>query len=190
MPKKKIDLTGLNVGKWTVLHKSKRTVDNGKALWWCQCECGTKKEVYQYYLKRGTSRSCGCMFKKPVSHGKIKTREYYIWHSMLQRCSNDKCKAYKNYGGRGIKVCKRWKKFINFFNDMGKCPKDYTIERIDNNNGYSKNNCKWASRSEQSMNRRNTLKVNLKKISESSGIGYSTLYYRLKNNLPLIKEKK
>lgn len=121
--------------------------------------------------------------------GKKKLPEYRAWTGMIQRCENPKNDAFKSYGGRGIKVCKRWRlSFESFLEDAGYRPSDkHTIERIDVNKGYSKSNVCWATRLEQQRNRRNSLYVDykgervlLKKLSEKLGIKYDTLRGRMR----------
>lgn len=89
------------------------------------------------------------------SHGMSYSREYRIWHSMIQRCTNPRAENYSDYGGRGILVCTEWlQSFRQFYTDMGNCPDELTLDRVDNNGNYEKANCRWSSRSEQSLNQR------------------------------------
>ena len=131
--------------------------------WLFQCDCGNKKVLNVSEVKRGRSKSCGCLVKERLTtHGMKYTREYSIWVGMKQRCLNKNSKSYKNYGGRGITVCKRWLKFENFYKDIGKRPSSkYSLDRIDNNGNYEPKNCRWATRSEQGLNKNKSVIVNI-----------------------------
>jgi len=153
---KKVDLTGKTFGRLLVLEHAGKSV-RGQSLWLCACACGNKK-VMQYSSLMGGTQSCGCKKKEPnlgtTTHGHSRTRTYRTWTNMKSRCLDENSQAWKNYGGRGITVCERWLKFENFLEDMGFCPEGLEIERMDNDDGYYKENCKWATRSEQQSNRR------------------------------------
>src|SRR5579859_2108740 len=114
-----------------------------RTAWKCLCDCGNIVILSPHPVKTGRTKSCGCFYKdrrKEVArtHGLTYSKEYQVWGGMVNRCTNQSQKCYKHYGGRGITVCERWKKFENFYEDMGKRPSDkHTLERIDNDKGYS-----------------------------------------------------
>lgn len=140
-----------------------------KRIWECLCDCGKTTKVISQKLTSGHTRSCGCLVRdvsrenriKEAKHfntsGGVATRTYSTWKSMKRRCNIEDDKDYPNYGGRGIKICKEWEKdFCCFLRDMGERPKGFTIGRIDNDEGYSKDNCRWENSCQQSVNKRTT----------------------------------
>lgn len=189
-----IDLTGQVFTRLTVRGRGKNK-PYGKAAWNCDCTCGNIRNVLGTSLRSGNTKSCGCLKKEGMytqfrTHGAAAggklTLEYRTWIGMLQRCANARCKSYRNYGGRGITVCGRWFKFENFLADMGECPPNHTLERINNDLGYSPENCRWATRREQGRNKRsnrliafNDQSYCLAKWAELIGINRETLQYRL-----------
>ncbi len=153
----RIDLTGRRFGRLRVLGylRSVRGRTNGVwTIWKCRCACGVVKSVEGGALRNGRTKSCGCLRRK---HGYALTRTYNSWKSMKERCGNPNHVYFCSYGGRGIKVCKRWSQFRNFLTDMGERPKGTTLDRIKNNKGYSKSNCRWSSPSQQQKNRRDNV---------------------------------
>lgn len=141
--------------KLTVLERSPLK----KGCFICKCECGNTKEILGSSLRNENTKSCGCLLQETTgkrfrTHGMFKTKIYAVWNNMKQRCTNPTHKKFKDYGARGINVCKRWLNFQNFYADMGEAPPKHSLERINNNKGYSKSNCKWATIKEQQNNRR------------------------------------
>lgn len=153
----------------------------------CLCDCGKKTKVRMENLKNGVSKSCGCLqLEKVTKHGMSRTREWNTWEGMVKRCHSKKHIAYKRYGGRGILVCDKWRKFEGFFDDMGYAPKLKTLDRINNDKGYYKENCRWATRKEQQNNTRTNhfleykgKRMTVKQWSEETGIRYGTLLMRI-----------
>lgn len=169
-------------GEWIILNAYP---NNKKMYAFCRCSCGLEKMVLRSSLRTGKSDKCASCGK--TKHGMSKTRINKIWRGMKTRCLNKNVPEYRNYGGRGIKVCDDWKSFEKFYEDMGEPPtKKHSLERIDNNGNYNKQNCKWATPEEQSNNtRRNRyIKYNddiytLSEWSKKTGLSYPQLRNRL-----------
>lgn len=152
------DISNQKFGKLLALQRTseKRW---GVYLWLCLCDCGKTKVAPVNSLKSGLVRSCGCLSKDRASllktHGMYGTTEYKTWSSMIQRCTNPKSRQYKQYGGKGISVCDRWKNsFEEFYRDMGKKPPNMSLDRIDPSKGYELQNCRWADKFIQARNKR------------------------------------
>jgi hypothetical protein len=146
------DLTGKSFGDWTVLARGVHQY--GRTRWLCQCACGSERSVAAVHLVNGKSKSCGC--RKGEDHKMSASPEYRARKKMIDRCHNPSNKDYRHYGGRGIEVCPEWRaSFLQFLADMGPRPSPLlSVDRIDNDKGYSKDNCRWATRSQQAFNRR------------------------------------
>ncbi len=164
----------------------------------CLCDCGNQTIVINSTLRTGSSQSCGCLRRERTSiartsHGHTKGRypspTYYSWVSMWQRCTNPNNKHFKDYGGRGIKICERWRQFGTFLEDMGVRPTGLTIERIENAKGYEPGNCAWETQKVQSRNKRTNRIYTVAGITgcilelcEHFGISFSTVSWRLRRN--------
>lgn len=192
--RKLIDLTGKKFGRLIVLERSNN--QKGKdVVWKCRCDCGNYTEVTAGHLKDGHTKSCGCLAKETTSkffktHGMTDTRLYRIYKKMYRRCYCPQTKWYENYGGRGITICEEWLgksgfenfakwAFANGYKD------NLSIDRKDNDMGYSPNNCKWSTAKEQANNTRSTVFLTYKgetkpasEWSEITGIRQDTITYR------------
>jgi hypothetical protein len=198
-----IDLTGKKIGRLTVKGLSHKNI-RGEWYWNCVCVCGKKIKVWGGNLGRErATQSCGCLqhertMEANTKHGAtlngIKKPEYTIWTAMKARCYCKTVKGYKNYGGRGIRVCGRWlNSFDNFLADMGSRPKGMWIERDNNDGDYTPENCRWATREEQQNNRRDSVRIKyggdtktLAQWAVDLGFNYKTLQLRVKR-WPLIR---
>jgi hypothetical protein len=158
MPAKLINILGKTFGHLVVVEKSKKY-----GHWICQCDCGRKALIASGALRLGRTRSCGCRHWEKsftLRHGHAregkKSPEYRAWRSMIDRCTRPKRKDWKDYGGRGIKICRRWRKFENFLFDVGHKPSaSMSLDRFPDSNGnYKPGNVRWATHSQQMKNRR------------------------------------
>lgn len=191
------DLTGRRFGRLVVIDRAEND-SRGRTRWNCVCDCGKITTPMAAHLKRGTTQSCGCLareksIKRNTTHGKTHSCLYSVWANMKDRCNNENNHAYKDYGGRGIKVCAEWQDFQKFLEwslasgyeeeaARGKC----TIERIENDRGYEPSNCRWATMAEQGNNKRSNRKLTyngetktLSQWAKDLNINSSTLCNRL-----------
>ena len=198
-------MVGCVFGRLTVIAVSHRS-ESGPLFWFCRCECGNVKSINGGSLRRGITVSCGCRMletaaervRMNTTHGAAArggTRTFHSWNHMKDRCYNPKNPAFKDYGGRGITVCERWREsFPNFLEDNGECPLGKSIDRYPNNNGnYEPGNVRWATPREQANNRRkrSVQNRNARKLecggrletirdwAEITGIKAGTISYRM-----------
>lgn len=183
-----IDRTGERYGRLVAVERlpAKSKTDTN-ARWFCRCDCGQSTVSYGQDLARGRTKSCGCLNREQhLQHGMAGTHVYAVWQMMLQRCENPNSQAYENYGARGIKVCPEWHRFEQFFADMGNRRSGFSLDRINNDGDYCKENCRWAVTSQQLNNtRRNrVLELNGEKLTiaqwaERKGFKWTTIRTRL-----------
>lgn len=159
------NLAGQRFGRLTVI-RFLGVTEKHHALWECRCDCTGTKTVTTGKLTRGHVMSCGCLEKEVRgshwrTHGMSHSPEHLAWLGMKRRCLNPKIHNFADYGGRGIQVCERWKdSFENFYADMGQRPTPkHSLDRKDVNGPYDKENCRWATKKEQSRNRRDNTRV-------------------------------
>lgn len=194
------NLVGKKFGRIAVVEKVGKR--KNKIIWMCKCDCGGIIPVSGDSLKSGNTKSCGCYksyatANRNRTHNKSATRIYGIWHAMKQRCYYEKNVCYKDYGGRGISVCKEWLNDFQAFYDWAMTngyADDLTLDRIDVNGNYEPNNCKWSTQEEQATNKRNSRYIEyhgeLKTLSEWSKItkiDHKTISYRIEKGYPMDK---
>jgi hypothetical protein len=184
------DLIGKTFGKLTVL-KLEGKDKYGKYRWICRCDCGNVKITDTSQLNSGYTQSCGCIRREQLvernkSHGLAHTPLYNVWTSMKGRCNQPNNTAYKNYGGRGIAICEKWNSFEGFLEDMGDSyAKGFSIERLDVNGNYCKENCIWADAITQANNTRTNLYITVDGRTDTFanmcriyGLTYATAQHR------------
>lgn len=204
MSRKFHDLIGQRFNRLIVLENIGKA-KNGQSMWLCQCDCGNITKVMYGNLIKESVKSCGCLRKESLNkratkHNKSSTRLYTTFCKMKARCYNENNPAYKNYGGRGIKICDKWldkeNGFMNFYNwaiengyNNSKTKKEQSLDRIDVNGNYEPKNCRWATAKTQANNKRTNCIVNyfgekytLKQLSEFINVKATTLEWRLKHN--------
>lgn len=192
MHKNTHDITGKRIGRWIVISYA------GKSRWNCRCDCGTLGKPDAWRLASRTSLSCGCLHHEMVAarnrtHGQPKDKTYHTWSQIIQRCDNKNNPSYHLYGGRGITVCKRWRRYDNFLADMGRpASSDLTIDRINNNGHYRPSNCRWATHKQQNRNRRDNVSVSfggktmlICEWADELGVSCDTLYQRRYHGWPV-----
>lgn len=185
-----LDLTNKRFGRLVAIE---RDITSKRTKWVCKCDCGNTKSISLTHLRSGATISCGCYHKEVNSniqteHGMTKTSIHNRWKAIKQRCLNEKCNSYKNYGERGISVCNEWldfKKFYEWSINNG-YKEEYQLDRIDNDKGYEPANCRWVKPIINNHNRRITAIIDglpLRDFSIKHNIKYSLVhsrYYLLK----------
>lgn len=196
-----IDLAGQKFERALVVSRApNKSEKDTNARWHCKCDCGSEFISYGQDLRRGKTKSCGCLTRSTMgerskhfnaTHGMTDSRVYRIWTGMLNRCRNPNSGKWARYGGRGIRVDERWLSFENFLTDMGMPTDELTLDRIDPNGGYCKENCRWATRKEQASNRRSCVMLTHNGITLTAtdwaralGISVTAMFNRLDAKFP------
>lgn len=195
------DISGKKFGRLTVIRFIGFSARS--PMWRCKCDCGRLTVVHAGNLRRGHTKSCGCLaleqlFSRSFRHGFTKRNKFHplyaVWNQMKQRCLNPKCKEYRHYGAIGVKVCRRWmKSFPNFLKDVGERPPKMSLDRFPNRNGnYEPGNVRWATDEMQANNKNNNRKLTFNGITlglsqwaRRVGIRKTTIEMRLLRGWPL-----
>lgn len=209
-----IDLTGARFGRLAVIGLADKKGSHQR--WLCQCDCGKQTKSLGFSLRGGKSQSCGCIaaekskarWENPTAemrarqslsakktHGKTKHPSYQVWADMKGRCLNQKHKWFPSYGGRGITVCERWMSFENFYEDIGaNWAHGMQLGRIDNDKGYSPENCRWETPEQQQSNKSNNVfidteigRLTVGQAARHYGISPACLGYRVRSGYPAEK---
>lgn len=195
---KLIDLTGMKFGRLTVIERAENR--KSRTFWLCKCDCGSLKPVNSIDMMGGRIISCGCIrneniIKFNTTHGLAHTRLNSIWKSMRKRCLNPNSSSYESYGGRGITICEEWKNDCRCFYDWAIAngyADNLTIDRIDNNKGYSPENCRFATMREQANNTRHNVflefegnKMTIAQWAREINVNISTVWARIKRGCPI-----
>lgn len=184
------DLSGKKFGRLTALYRI-NNYHKKRVYWLCVCDCGNLKEVSSSDLTCNNTKSCGCLPKGIIKHGLRYTRLYTIWCKIKNRCYDSSASNYPRYGGRGITICDEWLNdptaFYTWSIDNG-YQDTLSIDRIDNNKGYSPNNCRWTNATQQGRNKRNnkSFTINgetrcLSEWCEIYNLKYATVWNRVYN---------
>jgi len=160
----KLNLTGQRFGRLLVICEGPKARPNAGSKWRCVCDCGVDVITETGALRSGHTKSCGCLHRdimreKSTTHGQQGTPEYRAWAAMIGRCTIKSHSSYRNYGGRGISVCERWRLYEQFREDMGNRPAGSTLDRINTNGNYELENCRWATKEQQDNNKRTSVFV-------------------------------
>ena len=187
---KLINLLGRTFGHLVVLKRAeKQFPDDRRTLWLCRCFCGREKLYSSSHILHRNTTHCGCLFPTTILGPDAKnTPEYRVWKHIRQRCLNPKNKSYDRYGARGISLDTRWRVFKNFYDDMGPRPGWATsIDRVNNDLGYSKDNCRWATAEMQNNNSSQCRYITfggetmtMEMWAKRVGVNASTMHVRLK----------
>jgi hypothetical protein len=195
-------IIGQRFGRLVVLAETTRRDRAGNILWKCRCDCKRTCFTTRTRLRRGNTRSCGCLRKefdhllptRPVTHGMSQTPTFNSWCTMRRRCYDPNFKDYKYYGERGITVCERWQSFENFYADMAERPPGTTLDRRNADAQYNKQNCRWADHTTQMNNTRrnrrltyNGVTLTMSQWAKRASISYTVLRARLRLGWPLGK---